>query len=232
MGLALLFGALPGRFGGDYPSEASSHPREQPGVGSAHPLHPDGAVPLHPLPKGFPSSAQRHQSIPNLWGLSAGSPQTCPIPTGTHPACTPASPHAQDVPGEPPTTHPPPSCWRPAPRRFLSPAIIIHEPGSVWGGHPKSASPQFWRSPHGVGAGERGCRAPCPRLRRAGLPFVPLGVLGSSAALGFSLLFWKFKTFTGRPTRALPATERSIWLTPLLSLAAAPSCSSLSLIHI
>lgn len=55
-----------------------------------------------------------------------------------------------------------------------------------------------------------GCWAPRPPLHRTGMPFVLLGVWGNSAALGFSLLFWKFKTFAGRPTRALPPRREAL----------------------
>lgn len=119
----------------------------------------------------------------------------------------------------------------PAPLHFLL-AIFKAELMEVPTPHPPSPRIPGYR----VGAGMRwdamGCGGArmlgaCPPLHHAGMPFVLLGVGGNSAALGFSLLFWKPKTFTERPTRALPATERGTWLTPLLSLAASPSPSCL-----
>lgn len=49
-----------------------------------------------------------------------------------------------------------------------------------------------------------------PPLHHTGMPFVLLGLWGNSAALGFSLLFWKFKTFAGRPTRAPPPRREAL----------------------
>lgn len=56
----------------------------------------------------------------------------------------------------------------------------------------------------------RGAAGGCPPLQHTGMPFVLFGVWGNSAALGFSLLFWKFKTFAGRPTRALPPRREAL----------------------
>lgn len=135
---------------------------------------------------------------PTALSFSVGPPQIHAVAVAVHPHPTSIGP-----PTPPTTAQHPPSTSASLPS-MVSPDL---------GGGPEAALPHTSRAPHGA-------------RRQAAMPFVPLGTHGSSAALGFSLLFWKFKTFTGRPTRALLATERSIWLTPLLSLAAAPSCSS------
>lgn len=157
-----------------------------------------------PFPMGGGLAAEH----PAASGSSVGPPQIHAVAVGAHPRPT-STP-----------VGPPPTSRSPAPTQHRSiPSCYGYPRAGGWGwgrgGTLELLCPHTSRAPHGAGAG-----------RQAAMPFVPLGTHGGSAALGFSLLFWKFKTFTGRPTRALPATERSIWLTPLLSLAAAPSCSS------
>lgn len=104
-----------------------------------------------------------------------------PITVAHHPRVAPAP---CPCPPSPSTAH------------FLSLDVI-----RVWE-HPREHPPR-----PGTSRGVLGARPP---LHRTGMPFVLLGVRGNSAALGFSLLFWKFKTFAGRPTRALPPRREAL----------------------
>lgn len=151
-----------------------------------------GAFPAHLALKGgaFPGGWElggSHCARTGSWRLFAGveSPQALlrAVPVGAHPITV---------------THGSPALCPPSPRtHFPSLAATRAKLGASLCHIPRPGT-------------SGGAAGGCPPLQHTGMPFVLFGVWGNSAALGFSLLFWKFKTFAGRPTRALPPRREAL----------------------
>lgn len=159
-----------------------------------------GAFPalLAPGASGFPGGWELGGSCharTGSWGLCHVSNHARPC-SGLSCGCT-SHPRPPIVPTrDQPRAQCPPS---PSTAHFLSLDIIRATLGAP-----------LRHIPGDPGQAIRGVLGARPPLHHTGMPFVLLGVWGNSAALGFSLLFWKFKTFAGRPTRALPPRREAL----------------------
>lgn len=171
---------------------ASSHPCQQPGWALGFPSGSVSPAAGRASSIPAPGLSQHIRLLERVGSRGDGSwgilDLLGAVPVSAHPITVTHHPRV----GPAPCPCPP----SPSTAHFLSLDVI-----RVWE-HPREHPPR-----PGTSRGVLGARPP---LHRTGMPFVLLGVRGNSAALGFSLLFWKFKTFAGRPTRALPPRREAL----------------------